>query len=289
MSLVVIPNVSEGRRPEIIRGLQARIEQSGAKVLDTHSDELHNRTVFTVAADSPTLLDAMRSLAAAATAAIDLESHVGKHPRIGALDVCPFVPVDAGLQEAVDLAREAGARIGALGIPVYLYGAASEKAPVELPDLRRGGLDGLIDRAERGTPPDLGPQIIDRRTGVVCVGARNPLIAFNVWLDGAADAARTIASKVRAVHGGLSGVRALGLDMGDDRAQVSMNLTDPQATSMEQALVAIEHLAGPLGVRVQATEIIGLPPQRFMPPPDARVTRLLMRPGHSLESRLQKL
>ncbi|MBA2725981.1 MAG: glutamate formiminotransferase [Actinobacteria bacterium] len=289
MSLVVIPNVSEGRRPEIIQGLQASIEQSGAKVLDRHSDELHNRTVFTVSANPPTLIDAMESLAQAAASAINLETHHGRHPRLGALDVCPFVPVEAGLQEAIDLAREAGTRIGALGIPVYLYGAASASALIGLPDLRRGGLDELIQRAKKGDPPDMGPQIIEPRTGVVCVGARPPLIAFNVWLEGSVLAARSIASQVRDADKGLPGVRALGLDMGEGQAQVSMNLTDPGTTSIEDAFAAVEDRAGPLGVRVRATEIVGLPPERFMPPSDARVTRLLMQPGHSLESRLQKL
>lgn len=286
MSFVVIPNVSEGRRVSIVRALRSSITDAGAKVLDTHTDASHNRTVFTVAGEPDLLLAAMEALALASALTIDLSGHAGVHPRVGALDVCPFAPLGEDLKEVIGVAREAGRRIGELGIPVYFYGAASESS-VELPDLRRGGIAGLVSRARHGAPPDQGPKAIDPRVGAVCVGARPPLIAFNVWLDGNVEAAKVIASKIRHANGGLPGVRAIGVDMGEGRSQVSMNLTDPAAISMEDVLEVIERSAQASGIDVVATEIVGLPPERYMPSPNAKVTRLLKRPGHSLESRLQ--
>lgn len=287
MSLVVIPNVSEGRQESAIKALAATVRERGGAVLDTHSDAAHHRTVFTVEGDSESLVRAMEALAVASAIAVDLTTHDGLHPRVGALDVCPFVPT-AGedLTEAAAAARSAGELIAAAGIPVYLYGAASSVSR-DLPALRRGGLAGLIDRAAGGDAPDLGPSTIDPRVGVVCVGARLPLIAFNVWIKGSTEEANTIARQIRAPEGGLPGVRAIGLGMGDGQAQVSMNLTDPKETSMEDALAAVEAAAG--SERVTGTEIIGLPPERFMPAPDAKVARLLITPGHSLESKLQNL
>ena len=287
MSLVVIPNVSEGRQESAVRALAATVRERGGAVLDTHSDAVHHRTVFTVGGETEALIRSMEALAIASAIAIDLTTHEGQHPRVGALDVCPFVPTTGeDLSEAADTARSAGELIGSAGIPVYLYGAASQTQR-DLPSLRRGGLAALIDRAAGGDTPDMGPSTIDPRVGVVCVGARLPLIAFNVWIEGSAEEANTIARQIRASEGGLAGVRAIGLGMGDGRAQVSMNLTDPQKTSMEDALAAVEAAAGPEGVT--GTEMIGLPPERFMPAPDAKVARLLITPGHSLESRLQNL
>ena len=289
MSLVVIPNVSEGQNEAVVKALQASMAERGAKVLDRHSDGLHHRTVFTVAGSDEQLIRAAEALAVATAIAVDLTVHEGGHPRVGALDVCPFVPVEGDdLDDARAIARAAGERIGAAGIPVYFYGAAGQ-TPRELPDLRRGGLKGLIERADAGAPPDMGPRNIDPRTGVVCVGARKPLIAFNVWLEGPVTEAKRIAASVRASGGGLPGVRAIGLDMGAGRSQVSMNLTDPRKTSMEAAFQAVTNLADPSVAHVLATEIVGLPPERFVPGPETKVARLLMGPGHSLESRLQKL
>ena len=289
MSLVVIPNVSEGRQQRTVQALQASITERGASVLDRHSDAHHHRTVFTVAGGAEQLVEAMAALALAAALAIDLTEHDGHHPRVGALDVCPFVPrAEGSLEEAKTASLEAARQIASQGIPVYLYGRSAAEHR-ELPELRRGGLEGLIQRAEDGDPPDLGPQSIDPRVGVVCVGAREPLIAFNVWLEGPVAIAMTISSSIRSSNGGLAGVRALGLDMGQGRSQVSMNLIDPATTPIGKAFDEVERLADLHGVSVTSAEIVGLPPERFMPPPDARVARLLMQPGHSLESRLQKL
>lgn len=288
MSLVVIPNVSEGRREATIKALRASISERGAEVLDTHSDASHHRSVFTVCGRTDRLVAAMEALAITAALAIDLSAHQGLHPRVGALDVCPFVPLEGdSLDEAAEAARETGHRIGDAGIPVYLYGAASSDER-SLPDLRKGGLEGLISRAADGYLPDMGPREIDPRVGAVCVGARRPLIAFNVWIKGSAEKAREIAAAIRASGGGLPGVRSIGLEMSEGRAQISMNITEPDRTTMVDALSAIERSEAAQEVEILATEIVGLPPQRYMPSPDAKVARLLLQPGHSLESRLPK-
>ena len=286
MLLVAVPNVSEGRDAGTIRRLRAGVEAGGARIADVHTDPAHNRTVITAAAAPEALVEAMARLAEAARA-IDLTAHEGVHPRLGTLDVCPFVVDDAPASEVVDVARSAGAAIAArAGIPVYLYGYAATRPECErLPDLRRGGLSGLIERNARGLRPDFGPGAVDPRVGVVCVGARGVLIAFNVWLRCDVSAARRIAAEVRS-HPGLHGVRALGLDLGEGRAQVSMNLTQPDRTGVDRAFDAVEELAAAAGARVAATELVGVPPQRYLPDPDATAARLLMTPGRSLEAAL---
>ena len=284
--LIAVPNVSEGRDAGTIARLTGSVEAAGARILGVHSDAIHNRTVITAAAGPPTLVAAMAALARAATA-IDLTRHRGVHPRIGVLDVCPFVVDGAAVSEAVAAARAAGAAIAeGAGLPVYLYGyAATRPACAELPALRRGGLARLIERSAKDLPPDFGTGPIDPRRGVVCVGARDVLVAFNVWLRGEPGAARDIAAGVRAALGG-DGVRALGLDLGDGLAQVSMNLTDPARAGVDVAYREVARRAATAGVRVHATEIVGVPPERYMPDPDAEAARLLIEPGRSLERAL---
>lgn len=286
MTLVAVPNVSEGRDAPAIRRLVEAVAGAGALVADVHSDPVHNRTVITAAAPPALLVDAMADLAAAATA-VDLTEHEGVHPRLGVLDVCPFVVDREPVAEVVAAARAAGAAIAARsGIPVYLYGYAATRPECEhLPDLRRGGLGGLIERSADALPPDCGPETIDLRRGVVCVGARDVLIAFNVWLRCDVSVAGRIARAVRS-QPGLTGVRALGLDLGDGRAQVSMNLTQPDRTGVDNACDAVSALAAAAGVEVEATELVGVPPERYLPDPDAEAARLLMRPGRSLEAAL---
>ena len=189
--------------------------------------------------------------------------------------------------DAVAAARQAGTRIGAAGIPVFFYGYASDPSR-SLPEIRAGGLPGLLERVSEGVAPDLGPTTIDPDTGVVCVGARDVLIAFNVWIDGGLDAARRIATHIRAGLGGLPGVRALGLAVtAHGTAQISMNLTSPGETGIERVFDRIEELARREGCRPVATEIVGLVPERFLPDPDAKAARLLIEPGHSLEAALR--
>ena len=284
MTLLAIPNVSEGTDATRIRRMAHEMETAGARVLDVHSDAAHNRSVFTITAAQADLVEACVRLAETSSE-IDLTRHRGIHPRLGGLDVCPFVPHGAtGMDEAVDAAR-ATARLIAdrLGLPVYLYGEAALRAETRaLPDLRRGGLPTLAKRAVDELPPDAGPSKIDPRRGVVCVGARGPLIAFNVWLAADIDVARDIAARVRS-----GTVRALGLPLGPGRVQVSMNLIDPATTGIEEAFTAVSDLADKRSVKITGTEMVGLVEARFLPDPDATVARLLLRPGHSLETLLQ--
>ena len=278
--LVAVPNVSEGRDPETIGLMTASVRNAGSRVLDVHSDAVHNRTVVTAAGDPQKLAGAMAALARAATR-IDLTRHQGVHPRLGVLDVCPFVVDRAPVEDVVDVARTAGAAIAeSAGLPVYLYGYAATRPECErLPELRKGGLTRLI---ERRLEPDFGPRAIDPRAGVACVGARGVLIAFNVWLRADAAIARRVASAARGEAGEL-GLRALGLDLGDGVAQVSMNLTDPERLGIDGAYRMVAARAAAEGAEVLATEIVGLPPKRFLPDPAADAARLLKGPGRSLE------
>jgi glutamate formiminotransferase len=284
MPLLAVPNVSEGRRLDVVSALVDRIDANGGIVFDRHADAAHNRAVLTVGGD---LLRSMGELAIAARDMIDLTRHDGVHPRLGALDVCPIVPYREPAEAARELAEQVGRALGDAGIPVFLYGAAARRAETRhLPGLRRGGLAGIVQRIAGGLAPDFGPPEVDPRTGVTCVGARGPLIAFNVWLEGDASVAAAIAARVRTSGGGPPGVRALGLAMGDrGHAQVSMNLTDPATTGIDRVFEAVEALAEKEGVRIAATEIVGLVEERFLP--KGKAARLLMAPGRSVESALQ--
>ena len=283
MALLAIPNVSEGRDQDRIASMVDAVTSRGSRVLDVHSDADHGRSVFTIVGTQRSLVESMAELAESASS-IDLTRHQGLHPRLGGLDVCPFVPHDEPMAGAVDAARKAATAIGAAGLPVYLYGAASE-AGRSLPDIRNGGLEALIGRAQAGLVPDAGPTDIDPRTGVVCVGARDVLIAFNVLVRCSMTEAKRIAADVRSTGGGPPGIRALAFEIASrDLRQISMNLIDPVTTGIEAAYEAVVATA-PEG-SVVATEIVGLVPERFLPGPDAEVARLLIEPGHSLESTL---
>lgn len=279
MPLLAIPNISVGRSGPLLERATDALVRSGARVLDTHSDEVHNRSVLTATGGAEALIDAMTALARVCTE-VDLTTHRGVHPRVGGLDVCPFVPHETDMDEAIAAAHTTGARIGDEGIPVFFYGTAAKRAATrDLPDIRRGSLDGLIARVSDGLTPDAGPPDIDPRIGAVCVGARGPLIAVNVWLQGSADVAREVAARVREP----GRVRSLGLEMGMGRSQVSMNLTSPDEVGIEDAFTRVE-AALPSGMEIVATELVGLVADRFLPSPDAKVARLLIEPGHSLES-----
>lgn len=282
MTLLAIPNVSEGRNVEVIARFVRVVGAAGARVLDVHSDAEHHRSVLTITGSTEALVEGCLALAAA-TREIDLTSHRGVHPRLGALDVCPFVPHDSPMKEAVEAARVTAREIGSrLGVPVFLYGyAATRDVTRELPDLRRGGLAALTGKVREGMAPDAGPHEIDPRRGVVCVGARGPLIAFNIWIQAGIARARELANEVRS-----GSVRALGLAIDQDKAQVAMNLIDPAAVGIQDAFEVVRSGADRLGVPVVATELVGLVERRYLPPPDATVTRLLMEPGHCLEDRL---
>jgi glutamate formiminotransferase len=279
MPLLAIPNVSEGSSRANVVPFSRAIE-AHARVLDVHTDPIHNRSVFTVTAGDEALVGAMVGLAVACLD-IDLESHRGVHPRVGGLDVCPFVPHEIPLRDAIVAAHEAGEAIArAAGLPVFFYGAAARRNDHrELPNLRRGGLDGLRKRIRAGFAPDAGPADIDPHHGVVCVGAREPLIAFNVELGSNIETAREIAGRIRD-----RSVRALAFALSDERSQVSMNLIDPSAVSIDDAFDRVEAHAAERAISVVATELVGLVPERFIPDPHAKAARLLIEPGRSLES-----
>jgi glutamate formiminotransferase len=231
--------------------------------LGLHSDPDHNRSVLTFAGEAEAILEAAVALAEACANEINLAAQTGEHPRMGSLDVLPFVPLEgATLKEAVGLARKAGERIGSTGLPVYLYEAAATAAyRRNLADVRRGGYEGLAARVKDPRwQPDFGPAELDPRKGAVAIGARRFLVAFNAYLDtDDVEVARVVARTVRERDGGLPGVKALGLKVGG-RAQVSMNLTDLERTPLPVALEAVRSVAAERGVSVESTELVGLAP-----------------------------
>lgn len=263
--LLAVPNVSEGRDPSSIDALEVAFAD-GVALLDRHSDADHNRTVFTLAAEGGTasLQDALVRGAAAAIEAIDMSSHEGVHPAIGALDVCPLVWLDAaGRDPARAAALAVGERIGALGVPVFLYGPlASGLERAERAYFRNGGLAELWLRMEAGElRPDFGPELPHRSAGATLVTARPPLAAFNVELDsGDVEIARAVAAGLRESGGGLPGVRAIGLPLAGGRAQVSTNVHDPLAVPLAAVVERARGLAAPLGARPVEAELIGLVP-----------------------------
>ena len=259
-----VPNFSEGRdAARISRIAQSVRDVPGVRVLNVHSDPDHNRSVLTFAGEEDAVLEAAVTLAGACAAEIDLASQTGQHPRMGSLDVLPFVPLEgATLEDAARLARRAGERLGRLGFPVYLYEAAAT-APHRgnLAEIRSGGYEGLAARLEDPLwQPDYGPPELDPHRGAVAVGARPFLVAFNAYLDTAdIEVARAVALEVRERDGGLPGVKALGLSVGG-KAQVSMNLTDLEVTSIAVALEAVRAAAADRGAQVESTELVGLAP-----------------------------
>lgn len=270
MLLEAIPNVSEGRRRSTISALAHACSMGGAHLLHTSSDPSHHRTVLTVAGTADALHDAMLSLVANATRLIDLREHQGVHPRIGAVDVLPFVPLaGASMADAVTLARTLAVEIAAaLGIPVFLYEeAAAAPHRRRLDQIRAGGLEALAARMSRDEwAPDAGPRVPHPTAGVLVVGARRPLVAFNVDLETTdMSIAARIATTVRARDGGLPGVKALPMWLAHrGRAQVSMNLTDLDQTDAAQAFQAVEAAAQSAGISIAESEVVGLIPERAL-------------------------
>ncbi|TMK56535.1 MAG: glutamate formimidoyltransferase, partial [Actinobacteria bacterium] len=262
LPLESVPNFSEGRDGGTIEAVRDALGVH-AEVLDVHADEDHNRSVFTVVGDDEAIVAALVDAVACARERIDLRRHEGAHPRIGAADVVPVVPLRPGDRErAAAAARSVAERVGAeLGLPVFLYG---ELAPGRGPAFfRRGGPDELQRRIDAGElAPDFGPAKLDERAGGVIVGARRPLIAFNVNLATEdVEIARAIAGVVREKGGGFPGVRALGLALPRARhAQVSMNVEDYEASALHEILERVEAEAAARGVEVSGSELVGLMP-----------------------------
>jgi glutamate formiminotransferase len=261
--LAAVPNVSEGRDASAIAEI-GKAFGSSARILAVHTDEDHHRSVFVLVAERAELVDALVSGVGAARDLIDLRRHEGVHPRVGAADVVPLVPLASGdLPRACAAALEVGERIGGeLGIPVLLYGEVGNGArPVAF---RRGGLDELARRIAAGeVSPDFGPREVDPRAGVVLVGARRPLVAYNVELrTDDLDVAQAVAAAVRASSGGLPGVQAIGLELPrSGRIQVSMNIIDIEQTPLHEAVAAVAREARARGVEPGAGELVGLVPE----------------------------
>ncbi len=259
--LEAVPNFSEGRDDEVVDALRGALS-APAQLLDVHVDADHHRSVFTLVGEPDELVETLLAGIACARDRIDLRRHEGAHPRIGAADVVPIVPIRPDdLERAKATAGELARRIGSeLGLPVFLYG---ELAPGRGPAFfRRGGPEALQRRLGAGElAPDFGPGRLDERAGGVIVGARRPLIAFNVNLRGELEAAKAVAAVVRESGGGFPGVRALGLDL--PRAgvvQVSMNVEDWEAAALHEIVARIESEAAVHGAEVVGSELVGLMP-----------------------------
>ncbi len=262
-----VPNYSEGRRLEVVDRLAAAVATTpGVYLLDRTSDASHNRSVLTLAGDSDAVTAALEATVEVALRDIDMERHTGEHPRIGAVDVVPFVPLgDTSMDQAIGLARMFGRRVAERhGIPVYLYArAATRPDRARLADVRRGGYEGLRDEiATAGREPDYGPARVHARAGAMAVGARPFLIAWNINLDSSdIDLAKRIARRVRESGGGLPAVQANGFMIEElDCAQVSMNLLDFATTPMWRVWEEVESVAAEDGVGLRESELIGLAP-----------------------------
>jgi glutamate formiminotransferase len=262
-----VPNVSEGRRPEVVEALAEAVRNtSGVRLLDYSADWSHNRSVFTLVGSADAIEQGVVALFARAIADIDLRTHRGEHPRLGAVDVVPLVPLDGStMADCVTLAKKIGLAVAdRFGVPVYLYEEASTNpARKHLEDIRRGGFEGLGAKMQReGWAPDFGPSIPHPSAGASIIGARPPLIAYNVNLaSDRLEVAKAVAARVRARAGGLRAVKAIGVALADrGLVQVSMNLTNYRETSIRDAFEAVKREAAAYGVEVSDSELIGLAP-----------------------------
>jgi glutamate formiminotransferase len=266
MLIECIPNISEGRRTDVLDACTAAIRATGAALLDVKPDATHNRTVYSFAGNRDQVFTAALALFDRAIASIDLRSHSGEHPRIGAVDVCPFVPIeDATMADCVAIARDVGASVAArYNLPVFLYEeAASSPARRNLEDIRRGEFEGLGEKlADPAWSPDFGPALPHPSAGASVVGARTALIAYNINLaTDRLDVAKKIATAIRQSSGGYRFVKAMGLAL-DDRGivQVSMNLTNFEKTPIFRVFETVKREAARYGVSILESEIVGLVP-----------------------------
>jgi glutamate formiminotransferase / 5-formyltetrahydrofolate cyclo-ligase len=261
-----IPNISEGRRSDVLDACANAIRGAGVRLLDVKPDASHNRTVYTFAGEPAAVRAAVLALFDRALATIDLRQHSGEHPRLGAVDVVPFVPIaGATMADCVALAREVGAEVAARhALPVFLYEeAASSPARRNLEDIRRGEFEGLAKKLQQPEwRPDFGPAAPHASAGASVIGARMPLIAYNINLaTDRLDVAKKIAAAIRHSSGGLRYVKAMGVMLDDRRiAQVSMNLTNFEKTPMFRVFELVKREAARYGVAVLESEIIGLVP-----------------------------
>ena len=292
-----VPNFSEGRRPEVVQAIRDAIAGvKGVSVLDVSSDSSHNRSVITFIAPVEAAVDAAFAGISAAAERIDLCQHTGEHPRIGATDVVPFIPLEGStMEDCIALARALGERVGReLQIPVYLYErAATTPARENLADVRRGEFEGLREELGRNPArnPDFGPARIHPTCGAIAIGARPFLVAYNIYLGPATNLqiAKNIARAVRGSSGGFRYVKGLGLEV-DGQAQVSMNLVDTEKTPLHHAFDFVKMRAEAEGAQVTWSEIVGLVPERVLF--DTAVSHLQLRqftPGQVLERQVREV
>src|SRR4051812_43792061 len=267
MLIECVPNVSDGRRPEIIDGMAAAIRAlSGVRLLDHSSDPSHNRSVLTLAGDAEGVERAVLALFEHAIAGIDLRRHTGEHPRLGAVDVVPFVPIEGvTMADCVALAKRVAAAVAdRFRLPVYLYEeASSNPARKNLEDIRRGEFEGLAAKmATPGWAPDFGPATPHPSAGATVIGARMPLIAYNINLaTSRLDVAKKIAAAIRHSSGGYRFVKAMGIPLADRGiVQVSMNLTNHEKTPIFRVFEIVKREAARYGVPVLESEVVGLVP-----------------------------
>src|SRR6266516_7831679 len=288
----VVPNFSEGRRPDVIDAICRALQVPGAHLVFRQADPDHNRLDTTVLGDRDAVARAALSGARVAVALIDMEHHTGGHPRMGAADVIPFMPVrGVTMDDCIELARSLAKELAtSLDLPVYLYDQAAlvpERA--SLADVRRGEFEGLRDAVARGERlPDFGPHALGA-AGATAVGARKPLIAFNVYLSGGDEpAAKDLAREIRESSGGLRAVRAIGFSVPDRGCvTVSMNLVDHEVTGLRAAFDAVATRARARGMDVLDSEIVGLVPGSALGPGDAEHLRLAgFDPGRQVLERL---
>ena len=266
-----VPNISEGRRPLVIEQIVEGVRRvPGARLLDWSSDTAHNRSVFTLAGDAAALKAAVLVLFEHSVAAIDLRTHSGEHPRLGAVDVVPFVPIEGvTMDDCVALAKDTARSVAErFEVPVYLYEeASSNPLRKNLEDIRRGEFEGLPAKMARdGWTPDFGPSTPHPTAGASVIGARMPLIAYNINLNtDRLEVAKKIAAAVRFSSGGFRFVKAMGITLADRNiVQVSMNLTNFEKTPILRVFEAVKREADRYGVSVLESEIVGLVPAAAM-------------------------
>ena len=262
-----IPNVSEGRRADVVESIATAVRGTpGVRLLDYSSDPSHNRSVFTFAGDAAGVSAAVLAVYERAIPAIDLRTHTGEHPRLGAVDVVPFVPIEGvTMADCVALAKQVGAEVASrFGVPVYLYEeAAAHPARRNLEDIRRGEFEGLAAKmASPDWKPDFGPSAPHPSAGASVIGARMPLIAFNINLNtNRLDVAKKIAAGIRQSSGGFRYVKAAGFELKDRGiVQVSMNLTNYEKTPIFRVFETVKREAERYGVTILESEIVGLVP-----------------------------
>ena len=289
-----VPNFSEGRDPAVLDALrQAIVAVPGVKLLDVQADASHHRSVFTFVAPPAAAVEAALRAMQVATTRIDLTKHRGEHPRMGATDVVPFVPVrGVTMDDCVQLARQLAERVAReLAIPVFLYARAATRPERErLPDIRKGEFEGLRERigADAAADPDFGPKKIHPTAGATAIGARPFLVAYNIYLDSAdVGIAKEIAKRIRTSSGGLPAVQASGFEV-NGQAQVSMNLLDIDVTPPAVVFAAVAAEAKARKVAVTKSEVVGLIPERAILGAGAAVLKLPDAADHLLEAKIRE-